>query len=102
MLTPSFADGLEDGPEGEIRGQIRGRPGRCKSYRKLAALQKWRKDLAAGRRRLELAARYPDLPAQAWSNLGEPGAGLVTGKGARALREWLASLGKLADAALKR
>lgn len=102
MLTPSSADVLEDGPESGIKGQIRGRPGRGKSYRKLAAWQKWWKELAAGRRRLELAARYPDLPAQVWSNLGEPGAGLVTGKGARALREWLASLGKLADATLKR
>lgn len=55
-------------------------------------LEKWRRDrteAAAAVRRRELRATYPDVAPMAWSNLGP---GLLTGAGARALREWLATV----------
>lgn len=48
-------------------------------------------------RRRELRERYPDIPGQAWSNMG---AGLG-GVGGKALREWLVSLMRLSEAATK-
>lgn len=42
-------------------------------------------------RRRDLRERYPDIPAQAWSNLG---AGL-SGDGGKALRKWLRSVEQL-------
>lgn len=42
-------------------------------------------------RRRDLRERYPDIPAQAWSNLG---AGL-SGVGGKALRGWIESINAL-------
>lgn len=39
-------------------------------------------------RRRELRERYPDIPAQAWSNLG----GGLGGVGGKALRGWIESI----------
>lgn len=62
------------------------------SYRSLEARREWRAEAAAAVRRRELAERYPDINPQAWSNLGAEGYGSMSGAGARALREWLASV----------
>lgn len=65
------------------------------SYRSLEARREWRAEAAMATRRRELAERYPDINPQAWSNLGPEGYGSMSGAGARALREWLASVGAL-------
>lgn len=66
------------------------------SYRSLEARREWKAQAAAAVRRRELAERYPDINPQAWSNLGPEGYGSMSGAGARALREWLASVGGVA------
>ena len=68
------------------------------SYRSLEARREWRAEAAAAVRRRELAKRYPDINGQAWSNLGPEAYGSMTGAGARALREWLKSVGSLLHA----
>lgn len=65
------------------------------SYRSLEARREWRAEASQAVRRRELAERYPDINHQAWSNLGPEGYGSMSGAGARALREWLASVGAL-------
>lgn len=70
-------------------------PIRKVSYRSLEARRKWKAQAAMAVRRRKLAQRYPDINGQAWSNLGPEGYGSMTGAGARALREWLASVGAL-------
>lgn len=70
-------------------------PRRCQ--RDLAARRAYRAEAAAASRRRELAARYPDVPVQAWANMGQ---GLLSGEGARALRRWLESVDELALKAL--
>lgn len=74
------------------------KPLRKVSYRSLEARREWRAEAAAAVRRRELAKRYPDINGQAWSNLGPEGYGSMTGAGARALREWLKSVGSLLHA----
>lgn len=63
-----------------------------RSQRKLAAMRSERAETTSAQRRRELARRYPELPPQVWAKGGD---GLLQGVGARALREWLASLGAL-------
>lgn len=60
-----------------------------RSQRKLAAMRAERDETTAAQRRRELARRYPELPLQVWSKGGD---GLLQGVGARALRDWLASV----------
>ena len=67
-------------------------PRRKVSYRSLEARREWKAQAAMAVRRRELAERYPDIPGQAWANLGPDGYGSMTGAGARALREWLVSM----------
>jgi len=70
------------------------KPLRKVSYQSLEARREWRAEAAMAARRRELADRYPDISPQAWSNLGAEGYGSMSGAGARALREWLASVEK--------
>lgn len=63
-----------------------------RSQRKLAAMRVERAETAAARRRRELREKYPDIPLQVWSNMGD---GLMGGEGARVLRGWLGSLEQL-------
>jgi hypothetical protein len=60
-------------------------------------LQAERKAARLEARRRALRERYPDIPAQAWSNLGD-GIGLG-GVGGKALREWLGSINAVVQAA---
>lgn len=71
------------------------KPLRKVSYRSLEARREWKAESALAARRRELAERYPDISGQAWSNLGPEGYGSMSGAGARALREWLASVSTL-------
>lgn len=74
------------------------KPLRKVSYRSLEARRERKAEAAMAVRRRKLAQRYPDINGQAWSNLGPEGYGSMTGAGARALREWLASLeGMISD-----
>lgn len=68
---------------------------RVASYRRLEARREWKAEASQAARRRELAKRYPDISGQAWSNLGPEGYGSMSGSGAKALREWLASVGAL-------
>lgn len=63
-----------------------------RSPRKLAAMRAERAETAAAQRRWDLRERYPDIPMQAWANVGD---NLLGGEGARALRRWLATLKQL-------
>lgn len=59
-----------------------------RSQSKLARMRAQRAETAAARRRRELAQRYPDLPVQAWANMGD---GLLGGEAKKVLRKWLIS-----------
>lgn len=64
-----------------------------RSHQQLAKLRTDRRIAAAEALRLELRQRYPSLPANIWSNLGD--GGMVGGAGAKTLRAWLRSLYRL-------
>lgn len=74
------------------------KPLRKVSYRSLEARREWRAEAAAAVRRRDLAERYPDVDPRGWANLGPEGYGSMTGAGARALLEWLVSVGALLSA----
>lgn len=67
------------------------------------ARRRERAEAAAAVRRRELARRYPDVPVRTWSRIGlSATAGLLDGVGPRAMRDWLASLEALLQAAALR
>lgn len=70
-------------------------PLRKVSYRSLEARREWRAQAAMAGRRRDLAERYPDVDPRGWANLGVEGYGSMSGAGARALRQWLASVSTL-------
>jgi hypothetical protein len=61
-----------------------------RSPQQLSKLRTERRQAAAEALRRVLRQRYPALPAQVWSNLGN--STLLGGAGAKALRTWLNSL----------